>query len=231
MSRPLVILGTGGGALDVLDVVEAINAESPRWDVVGYLDDGARPGDRSLGAEVLGPLRDAARLGDCSFIKAIGSERSHARLPEILAWAGLRPERFATLVHPGASVSRRALLGRGVLVNFGVSVGGGAVVGDHVVLCPGSIVGHDARIEDYATVAPGAIISGHVSAGRACYLGAGSSVRQGLRVGERSLVGMGAVVVRDVPPRATVVGNPARPLPVGKSFLPRPGEGVCHEPR
>jgi sugar O-acyltransferase (sialic acid O-acetyltransferase NeuD family) len=214
MSRPLVILGTGGGALDLLDVVEAINsaAASPEWAPVGFLDDARGPGGRHLGLAVLGPLRDAARHADCAFINTIGSDRSFRRLPEILAATGLGRERFATLVHPGAGVSSRARLGRGVVVNHGATVGGGAVVGDFVTLCPGVVVGHDSVVGDHAILAPGAVVSGLVRVERNAYVGARAVVRQDLRVGERALVGMGAVVVRDVPPGATVVGNPARPL-------------------
>lgn len=216
-NSPLVILGTGGNAYDVLDVVEAINAASPTWAVAGFLDDARPPGSRHLGLEVLGPLHEAGRLVGHSFVNAIGSDRSFRRLPEILAATGLPSDRFATLVHPDASVSARARLGRGVAVNHGVTVGGGARIGDHVTLCPGSIVGHDATIEDYTLVAPGAVISGSVHVRRGCYIGARAVIRQQLRIGEGSLVGMGAVVVREVAAGAVVVGNPARSMPTARA--------------
>jgi sugar O-acyltransferase (sialic acid O-acetyltransferase NeuD family) len=212
MTRPLIILGTGGGAHDVLDVIEAINACRPTWDVVGFLDDVRPRGSRHLGLEVLSPLAEARRHGECSFVNAIGGDKSYRFLPKILASTGLGADRFATLIHPGASVSHRARLGRGVLVNHGVAVGGGAVVGDCITLGPGSIVGHDSVIGDHSVLAPGAVLSGLVVVDRNCYIGARAVIRQGLRVGEQALVGMGAVVVREVDAGATVVGNPARPL-------------------
>jgi sugar O-acyltransferase (sialic acid O-acetyltransferase NeuD family) len=212
MSRPLVILGTGGSACDVLDVVEAINAAAPTWDVAGFLDDARPPGARHLGLAILGPLREAERYPGHAFVNAIGSDKSFRRLPEILASTGLGAAQFATLVHPAASVSARARLGRGVTVNYGVSVGGGSRIGDNVTLCPGCIVGHDATIEDYSVVAPGAVISGFVHVRWGCYIGTRAVIRQHLRIGEGSLIGMGAVVVREVAARAVVVGNPARPL-------------------
>jgi acetyltransferase-like isoleucine patch superfamily enzyme len=61
-------------------------------------------------------------------------------------------------------------------------------------------------------VASGATVSGMVRVGRACYLGAGSHVIQRAAVGDGALVGMGAVVTRDVAANAVVVGNPARPI-------------------
>src|SRR4051794_18293779 len=111
--RPsLIILGTSGNALDVLDVVEAINAVAPTWTIAGFLDDANEPGTRHHGHEVLAPLREAAQFRDHAFINAIGSDRSYRNRPEILATTGLDPDRFATLVHPSASVSSRSRVGR-----------------------------------------------------------------------------------------------------------------------
>ncbi len=209
----LVIIGTGGSAHDVLDIVDAINAASPTWEVAGFLDDAKPPGSRHLGIAVLGSLSDAPRFAGTSyFINSIGSDRSYRRRPDIVAATGQPPEQFATLVHPASSVSRRAKLGRGVCINFGVSIGGAATIGDHVTVCPGVIVGHDAVVEDFANLAPGAIVSGFVHVGRASYVGAGAVIRQQVGVGEGALVGMGAVVVRNVPDGQVIVGNPARPM-------------------
>jgi sugar O-acyltransferase (sialic acid O-acetyltransferase NeuD family) len=223
MTQPLVILGTGGNAYDVLDVVGALNRHGPAWRVVGFLDDARAPGDRHLGLEVLGPLSGAAGLGDCLFLNAIGSDRSYRHRPELLARLGLRRERFATLVHPLASVSAHARLGHGVCVGHGASVAGGVVIGDHGWLGPGCIVGHDSEIADHAMLAPAAVVSGFCRLGTACYIGAGALLRQRVRVGERALVGMGAVVLHDVAAAATVVGNPGRLLERAAKAAPGAG--------
>jgi sugar O-acyltransferase (sialic acid O-acetyltransferase NeuD family) len=229
MSDRLIILGTSGNAYDLLDLVEALNGVAPRWSVAGFLDDGRQPGSVFLGLPVLGRLTDAARYADHQFVNAIGSDTSYPRRPEFVAATGLGAERFATLIHPGASVSSRARLGQGVCVHFGASVAGGVVVGDHAALGPGCVVGHHAIIDEHALVAPAAVISGSVHLRRACYIGARAVIRQGLSVGDEALVGMGAVVVADVASGIIVVGNPARPLrrsrPAGEQLRPV-GQGL-----
>jgi acetyltransferase EpsM len=59
-------------------------------------------------------------------------------------------------------------------------------------------------------MASGACLAGNVQIGTACYLGANCAVTNGVRMGDFSLAGIGAVVLKDVPEKAVVVGNPAR---------------------
>lgn len=51
--------------------------------------------------------------------------------------------------------------------------------------------------------------------GRRAAIGSGAVILCGLTIGHDAMIGAGAVVTKDVPPGATVVGNPARQLPGG----------------
>lgn len=80
-----------------------------------------------------------------------------------------------------------------------------------------SYVAHDCIIGDYVTFAPGVKCNGNVTIGDDVYIGTGAILKQGtpdkpLTVGAGAIVGMGAVVTKDVAPGSVVVGNPARPL-------------------
>jgi sugar O-acyltransferase (sialic acid O-acetyltransferase NeuD family) len=207
-----MILGASGNAHDVLDIVSAVNASQPTWEVVGFLDDRQKVGSQFLGMIVVGSLGCARKTEDCWFINCIGSDKSYTFRRECIQKTELPASRFATLVHPLANISSRAQLGRGVYVSFGCSVGGGSRLADHVSLGPSVVIGHDSLIGDCSVLAPGSIVSGFVTIGASCYLGARSTIKQGLHVGTKSLVGMGAIVCRDVEADTVVVGNPARPI-------------------
>ncbi len=78
-------------------------------------------------------------------------------------------------------------------------------------------IAHDCVIGDFVTFAPGARCNGNVRIGSHAWIGSGALLRHGtaekpLTIGEGAVVGMGAVVIQDVAPFTTVVGNPARVL-------------------
>lgn len=83
-----------------------------------------------------------------------------------------------------------------------------------------SYVEHDCVIGDFVTFAPGVMCNGNVVIEDHAYIGAGAILRQGkpdkpLVIGKGAVVGMGAVVTKNVAAGVTVVGNPARPLVKG----------------
>lgn len=210
--RKLIILGTGGNAFDILDIVEALNSARPLWIVAGFLDDSKSIGSAHRGLPILGTISSAREFNGCRFINAVGSDASYRRRASIIASTGLSPADFATLVHPLAAVSSRATLGAGSYVCAQANIAGDVVVGDHVAVCPGAIVGHEATVGDYSILAPASCVSGGVEVGPSCYVGARAVIRSRVRLAEGTLVGMGAVVVRPTPEASILVGNPARAM-------------------
>jgi sugar O-acyltransferase (sialic acid O-acetyltransferase NeuD family) len=213
--KTLIIFGTGGNCVDILDTILAVNESlpAPVYEVRGFLDDDeTKWGTTFFGYPVLGPLSHAVKYEACLFINGIGSYRNYWRKPAIIASAGVPPERFETLVHPQASVSRFATLGPGTVVLQNATVNSRATVGSHVIILPNAVISHDVIVGDYTCIASTACVAGNVRIGLSCYLGANCSIANDLSLGDRSLVGMGAVVLQDVPQAMVMVGNPARAI-------------------
>ena len=213
--QKILILGTGGNCRDILDIILDINAAAGRalWEPAGFLDDDqAQWGRQVCGLPVRGALSASVRQSGCLLVNDIGSPFNHRDKPAILAKTGAGPERFATLVHPTATLSRWASLGAGCVLFPQVAVHSGARLGDQVIVLTGGVINHDCLVGDYSCLASGVRLSGGVEVGSCCYLGSASAVRGNLKIGPGSLVGLGSAVVSDVPPDSVVAGNPARPL-------------------
>ncbi len=214
---PVVIIGAGGFGREVHDVIEAINdahgaAAGQKVEPLGYLDD--HPADESLlagrGVRVIGPVQRLESLAaDVQYVIAIGDGETRRRID---TWATASGRISPVLVHPRASVGRHLVsLAPGAIVCAGAAITTNVRVGRHAHLNLGATVGHDAVLGDYVTVNPNASVSGSVVLGESVTLGTCSCVIQGKRVGPRTVVGAGAVVVRDLPADVTAVGIPATP--------------------
>ena len=79
-------------------------------------------------------------------------------------------------------------------------------------LMKGVHIGHDAVIGDGCELAPHCSVGGHVELGRHVRVGQGALFKPFVTVGDGARIGMGAVVICDVPPGETWGGNPARNL-------------------
>ncbi len=206
----LVIIGAGGSSRDIIELVEDINRASPRWRLVGLVDDDPEKlGHMICDVPVIGTLADAPGL-NAHLIIGVASSRNRYARQQIADRLGVEPSRFPTLVHPTAAVSSRARIGHGSVLLHHVVVGPQATLGQHVLVCAATTIGHDASIGDCVSMAPHVGVSGGVTIGTCAYVGSGARFREGVRAGEGSLIGIGSVVLSDVEPGRTVMGNPAR---------------------
>jgi len=201
----LIILGAGPHAREMADIVRQINVVAPTWELLGFLvpeTQAERVRTRSAyGDPVLGTYADIARYADARYVPEV-----NCGCPE------LPRERFASLIAPAAFVASTARIGRGSVIYPNCFIGHNAVLGERNFVLSGSVINHDDCLEDDVTVCSGVTLAGFVHVETGCYLGQACTIKQYLRIGRGSLVGMGSVVINAVPPNSVMAGNPARRL-------------------
>ena len=207
--RDILIYGCGSVGRMVDQIVHDINSDGRNWRVVGFLDDSvSKHGATISDHPVLGGLEQLDRYPNAQLVLAFSSPQQKRVMASRLAAAGI--DRVATLVHPMAWISRRVALGRGTVVYPGVCVDVDVTIGDHVLLNKTCTIGHDSILKSYLTAAPGVNLGGNCVFGEGVEFGINSATIQGIQVGEWSVIGAAAVVVRDIPAYSVAVGVPAK---------------------
>lgn len=208
---PVLILGTGGFAQEIADVV----SDCQGYEVVGLVENGDRRRcEESIAGLPVHWIDDIRPLAaDHLAVCALGSTQRN----QLTARAEDFGFRFATIIHPAAHVSSRSSLGEGTIVSPGVIVGAYSTIGRHVILNRGTLVGHHTRIGDHVSVMAGANVAGSCAVGERTFIGMGAHVLNNLSIGRLSVVGAGALVTRNVPDEVEVMGAPARVMRKGSA--------------
>ncbi|MFC2992184.1 acetyltransferase [Halomonas tibetensis] len=206
---PVILLGAGGHAKVVLDLLHALDRQ-----VLGVCDPGLADQGISQwrGLSVLGDDHAVGQYApaDIELANGTGSlpgntlrRRLHAK------FTGLG-YRFATLVHPSAILGSGVELGQGVQIMAGVIVQADTRIGDDVILNTGARIDHDCLIGDHVHVAPGVVMSGDVTLGNGCHIGAGVTLLQGIALGSEVVIGIGTTVLNNVMRGHQQTGQPPR---------------------
>ena len=208
--RDLYIIGAGGFGREVAWLVERINEVNPTWNLKGFIDD-----NESLWGNVEG---DYPVLGGCEYLKPLGDVYAvcavgSAKVRKIIIGRIKESNvKFATLIDPSVLVSKRVEIGEGSIICAGTIITVDIKIGNHVIINLDCTIGHDDVIEDFVTIYPSVNVSGNVLIGQCTELGTGTQIIQGKRITANSIVGAGAVVVKNIDEPGTYVGSPVKKI-------------------
>lgn len=210
--KDIAIYGAGGFGREVVCLIEAINKDTPTWNLIGFFDDNIIKGTIINDIPVLGGEEDICNWSkELYLVLAIGS-------PEIKKNIFTRisnPKIFyPTLIHPSALLGNCKFIeiGKGCIICAGVILTVNIEVGDFVIFNLDCTVGHDSVIGSYSSFMPTVNISGEVTIGEEVYIGTGAKIINQLSIGEKVIIGAGAVVAKSLPSCCTAVGIPAKPI-------------------
>lgn len=205
MKKKLIIFPFNGNALEAYDCL------GDNFELVCFVDDETSKYGVYNGVPITS--RKAIEEHPEALILAVpGSPTSYKKRKEFIDSLHLSPERFATVIHPNASVSKLASIGYNTLIMAGVVITSNAKIGNNVCVLPNSVIHHDTIVDDYTLIGSGVVIAGGTQIKHNCYIGSRSSIINGISIGEFTLIGMGSNVVSSIESNSVIVGNPAKPL-------------------
>jgi sugar O-acyltransferase (sialic acid O-acetyltransferase NeuD family) len=208
VSKPIIVIGGGGHAGVILDIlksenreilgfssIQKVSAHSVFNNIPQLMDDEAvfdfDPNDvvlvNGIGPSPEGNLRHKIfmKFSDCGF-------------------------QFEKVIAASAYVSFFSSIGPGVQIFPNASVQTEAIISENAVINTGAIIEHNCLVGARSHIAPGAILCGQVNVGSDVYIGAGAKIIQNISIGSGSIIAMGASVVRDVPANSLLI--PGKPI-------------------
>jgi len=207
--RKLYIVGAGGFGRECHAWASQHPDCGSAWAIAGFLDDNPAALKPYGDFATVRPLSDHRPSADNVYLCGLGLPGAKERLVSPLVSAGAE---FITFVHPRAILGARVKLGRGAVICPGAVLSTDIVLGEFSMVNLNCTIGHDAELGAWSTVSAHCDLTGYVKAADRVFMGSRASIIPGKKIGSGAVIGAGAVVVADVPPRVTVVGNPARIL-------------------
>jgi sugar O-acyltransferase (sialic acid O-acetyltransferase NeuD family) len=191
--KPLLLLGCGGHARSLIDVVET----GCQWRVHGLVGLPEQVGGSVLGYPVIGTDADLPDLRSAcpAALLAIGQVPDPAHRQRLAAHLQSLGFHCPVVISPHAHVSRHACLGPGTVVGHGAIVHAGAVVGAHCILNSFALIEHDVQLGDHCHVSTGALVNGGVQLGSGSFIGSGAMLREGLQLPVGTVISAGKRVM------------------------------------
>ena len=209
--KDIAIFGVGGFGREVLTLIQDINKVESCWNIIGFFDDGKEVGYQCHGYEVLGGTRELREWkSHLAIVIAIGTPQIKKKILESVC-DNMFIE-YPTLIHPTVIIGDTdyVKIGKGCILCANTILTCDIVLGDFVTLNLACTIGHDTVIKDYSAFMPTCNISGECAINESVYCGTGVKIINRTTIGEETIVGAGAVVVKSLPARCTAVGTPAK---------------------
>lgn len=203
--RRILIVSAGGFGRTVLGMVRDDPASGKEWRIAGFLDSRKEMADKTSLPVFGDPLTYQRQPGE-EFICALGDPRQRRRYAAPLLEQGAVFMNLCTgLIDYGGPV-----MGQGCVFEQYVRTGVDLRMGDFVIVQSTTIIGYEVRIGSYVTIGSFVFIGGGVEIGDDVIIHPHATILPGVKIGAGAVIGAGSVVIKDVPPGVTMMGNPAK---------------------
>lgn len=194
--------------------------ETKKYNIIGFLDDDESKFGKLLnGIKVIGNVSELEKLSEiedslCVFVP-IGSNEVRKR---IIEYARKLRHKTPSFIHPSAIIHNSVNIGDTVYVLPGSQIMPFVTIEDNVMISMGVNIAHHSILNSNCFISQGSNVGASITIEESAFLGIGSTIMTGVKsVGSNSIIGAGAVIIKDVPDYAVVVGNPGRIIKYNKN--------------
>jgi sugar O-acyltransferase (sialic acid O-acetyltransferase NeuD family) len=150
---------------------------------------------------------------------AIGYERLNKARAEVYETCKDLGYQLLTYISPRAQTWEPLEIGDNCYVDDFNSIHPFVKIGNDVLIGSGGHIGHDCVIGDHAFIAGNVLIAGHAHIGQRAFIGASATIRDGITVAEDSVIGAGAIILRDTQPGEIYIAEPTRTSRIPRHLL------------
>ena len=203
--KDALIISAGGFGRSVYNMMQNDVGNGVDWRVIGFLDS-----RQQLAAGAPLPILGDPLSWRCNdnqeFLCALGEPAQRRRFAAPLLEQGAVFMSQRTGLHKAIGVT----MGAGCLFEPEVRMGVDTHLGDFVFVQSTTVIGYEVAIGSYTTIGSFVFIGGRAQIGQDVIIHPHATILPGKKIGDGAVIGAGAVIMTDVPPGVTMIGNPAK---------------------
>lgn len=205
--KNLYIIGARGFGREIYHLATETREYEKDYRIAGFLDDNEHALDGFKGyPPIISSVEKFIPGENDVCVCALGDVKYKKKYTEII----LEKEgRFFTLIHPTAYIAPNTTVGVGCIITAYCRISCDVQIGDYNTFQPFTSVGHDVIIGNYCHFNTYSFMGGFVTVEDEVTLHTGAIVHPHKRIKNNCTIGAGAVVLRNVPEKTTLYGNPA----------------------
>jgi sugar O-acyltransferase (sialic acid O-acetyltransferase NeuD family) len=210
--KKIAIYGAGGFGRETACILNALNAEKPIWDFIGFFDDGLPVGQTNQYGIILGGI--AALNNYTENLAVVFSIANPVILREVIGKIKNSFIEFPNIFAPGTIFYDKDSLsiGKGNLFFFGARISCDVSIGDFNLANSAISLGHDVNLGNFNILGPMVRLSGNTFIGDENFFGVQSVALQGVKIGSKTTIGAGSIVMRNTVDGYLYFGNPAKKM-------------------
>ncbi|MDH3711979.1 MAG: acetyltransferase [Cyclobacteriaceae bacterium] len=209
MKSPIIIIGSGGHAVSIVDLIETLD----NYDIQGFWDFKQSKVQQLNGYPRLSHDSISDLVGEqVPLALGIGQVKSAQTRKQLYLQLKVLDAKIPNMISPHAYVSKRASIGMGCQIMPGVVINAQVTIADNCIINSGAILEHGVSLEAHTHISTSAVLNGNCRIDSETFIGSNATIKQGVHIASENIIGAGAVVLTDTKFQSTYVGNPARRL-------------------